>query len=108
MSKFAIFFTLKGETVRGMMDHPSDREKVVSDLLTGAGGTLDVYYWMFGQFDGLVIADVPDSISAAAVSIAVSSTGAFGHVETHELIPGAALKGILEKAKGLTYSPPGR
>jgi uncharacterized protein with GYD domain len=107
VSKFAIFFKLKGESVKGMMDRPSDREKVVGDLLAGVGGKLEAYYWMFGQFDGFAVCDVPDSTSAAAVSIAVSSTGAFGHIETHELIPAASLKGILETAKGLSYSAPG-
>lgn len=107
MAKFAIFFTLKGETVKGMIDQPSDREKVVGDLLASVGGKLDAYYWMFGQFDGFAVCDVPDSTTAATVSIAVSSSGAFSHIETHELIPAAALKGILEKAKGLTYSAPG-
>ncbi len=107
MSKFAIFFSLKGEAVKAMMDRPSDREKVVGDLLAGVGGKLEAYYWMFGPFDGFAVCDVPDSTTAAAVSIAVSGSGAFAHVETHELIPAAALKGILEKAKGLTYSAPG-
>jgi uncharacterized protein with GYD domain len=107
MSKFAIFFNLKGEAVKGMMDRPSDREKVVGDLLAGVGGKLEAYYWMFGPFDGFAVCDVPDSTTAAAVSIAVSSSGAFAHIETHELIPAGALKGILEQAKRLTYSAPG-
>ncbi len=107
MAKYAILFTLKGETVKGMIDRPSDRERVVSNLLSGVGGTLDSYYWMFGQWDGIAICDIPDSTSAAAVSIAVSSTGAFGHLETHELIPAASLNEILDKAKNLAYFPPG-
>jgi uncharacterized protein with GYD domain len=107
MPKYAILFTLKGETVKGMFDRPSDRERVVSNLLSGVGGTLDAYYWMFGQWDGIAICDMPDSISAAAVSVAVSSTGAFGHLETHELISPASLNDILDKAKSLSYFPPG-
>jgi uncharacterized protein with GYD domain len=107
MAKFVIFFDLTSQSVKGMMDRPSDRERVVSNLLSGVGGTLDAYYWMFGRHDGMVIVDVPDSMSAAAVSLAVSSTGAFGHLETHELFPGSALNQIMETAKGLTYFPPG-
>lgn len=107
MAKYAILFTLKGESVKGMIDRPSDRERVVNNLLSGVGGTLDAYYWMFGQWDGIAICDVPDSTSAAAVSIAVSSTGAFGHLETHELIPAASLNEILDRAKNLSYFPPG-
>ena len=41
---------------------------------------------MFGQYDGFVIVDLPDSRAAAATSLAVSSTGSFEHLETHELI----------------------
>jgi uncharacterized protein with GYD domain len=107
VSKHALFFTLKGETVKGLMERPSDREKVVTELVAGAGGKLEAYYWMFGQYDGFVIVEMPDAAAAAAVSMAVSSTGAFGHVETHELIPAGSLAGILQTAKGLTYSPPG-
>jgi uncharacterized protein with GYD domain len=36
---------------------------------------------MFGQYDGFVIVDLPDSRAAAATSLAVSSTGAFEHLE---------------------------
>jgi uncharacterized protein with GYD domain len=107
MPKYAILFTLKGETVKGMIDRPSDRERVVSNLLSGVGGALEAYYWMFGQWDGIAICDVPDSTSAAAVSVAVSSTGAFGHLETHELIPAGSLNEVLDKAKNLSYFPPG-
>jgi uncharacterized protein with GYD domain len=107
MAKYAIFFDLRSESVKGMMERPSDRERVVSNLVSGVGGTLDAYYFMFGRWDGMVIIDAPDSRSAAAVSAAVSSTGAFGHIETHELFAPAAFNQIMEVAKGLTYFPPG-
>lgn len=107
MAKYAIFFTLKAGSLKGMMDRPSNREAVVSNLLAGVGGSLDAYYWMFGQYDGFAICDIPDSTSAAAVSLAVSSSDAFGHLETHELIPASSLNQVLDTAKGLAYFPPG-
>lgn len=107
MAKYAIFFTLKGDTVKAMIDRPSNREAVVSELVSGVGGVLESYYWMFGRFDGFVIIDAPDSVSAAAVSLAVSSTNAFGHLETQELIPAAEINHVLETAKNLRYFPPG-
>jgi uncharacterized protein with GYD domain len=107
MAKYVIFFTLKGGAIKGMIDRPSNRETVVSNLLSGVGGSLEAYYWMLGQYDGMAICDIPDSVSAAAISLAVSSTDAFGHLETHELIPASALKHVLDTAKGLSYFPPG-
>ena len=86
MSKYAVFFTLKGEAIARAMEQPSDRVMVVSKAVESAGGKLEAYYLMFGQYDGFVIVDLPDSRAAAATSLAVSSTGAFEHLETHELI----------------------
>jgi uncharacterized protein with GYD domain len=107
--KFAIFFDLKPETVSAAMEHPSDRAAVVGGLLEAVGGSLDAYYWMFGKHDGMVIADVADSASAAAISLAVSSSGAFAHLETHELIPADQIQSLLDRAKTARsqYSPPG-
>ena len=107
MSKYAVFFTLKGEAIARAMEQPSDRVTVVSKAVESAGGKLEAYYLMFGQYDGFVIVDLPDSRAAAATSLAVSSTGAFEHLETHELIEAEDLNPILEQAKGITSQLPG-
>lgn len=62
---------------------------------------------MFGAWDGFVVCEAPDNSSAAAVSLAVTSTGAFAEFETQELIGLADFPGILAEASSLTYSPPG-
>lgn len=43
MGKFVVFFTFKGETLKAMMDHPSDRAAVVSGLAAAAGGRMECY-----------------------------------------------------------------
>jgi uncharacterized protein with GYD domain len=106
MSKYAVFFTLKAEAIARAMERPSDRVTVVSKAVESAGGKLEAYYLMFGQYDGFVIVDLPDSRAAAATSLAVSSTGAFEHLETHELIEAEDLNPILEQAKGITAQLP--
>src|SRR5829696_711647 len=83
------------------------RVVVVSKAVESAGGKLEAYYLMFGQYDGFVIVDLPDARAAAATSLAVSSTGAFEHLETHELIEAEDLNPILEQAKGITAQLPG-
>ena len=108
MAKYAIFFTLEGETVAHAMAHPSDRSAVVGKAAKAAGGKLEAYYWMLGDRDGFVIVDLPDSTAAAAISLAVSSSGAFGHLSTHELFDAKQVNQLLAKAKGLKAqnSPP--
>ena len=57
----------------------------------------------------MVIVDLAESKTAAALSLAVSSTGAFSKVHTHELIHASDLNSVLERAKSAraSYRPPG-
>lgn len=107
MAKFAVFFTFKGETIKAMMNKPSDRAAAVREMAGTAGGRMEAYYLMFGAWDGMVIIDVPDSRAAAAVSLATASSGAFARLETHELIEPNELPDLLGQAGQLSYSPPG-
>jgi uncharacterized protein with GYD domain len=107
MTKYVILFSLTGEAVRGFITKPSDRAAVVSSLVESAGGRMESYYWMFGQYDGLTIFELPDSKAAAALSLAVTSSGAFSSFETHELIESGDLGEIAERARGISYQPPG-
>jgi uncharacterized protein with GYD domain len=107
MPKYAVFFTFTGQSVKALMDKPSDRAAVVQSLAESVGGSMKAYYLMFGEQDGFAVLDLPDSSTAAALSLAVSSSGAFHHLATHELIDPTDLGGILEKASSLSYQPPG-
>jgi uncharacterized protein with GYD domain len=109
MTKFALFFNYKPETWDQMLKKPGDRAAAVRDLASSVGGSMEALYFMFGDRDGFVVVDVPDADTAAAVSVAVSSTGAFSHMETRQLFAPDDLASVLEKAARAreTYRPPG-
>lgn len=110
MAKYAIFFSYSSDTWARMIKSPGDRTAAIRQLTDSVGGTLDAAYWMFGAHDGIVVVDVPDSIRAAALSVAVGSTGSFKHLETHELFTQEQLGQMLSHAKDATqlYQPPGQ
>jgi len=110
MSKYAIFFSYSSDTWARMISTPGDRTAAIRQLLDSVGGSFDSLYWMFGAHDGIAIVDAPDSLSAAAVSVAVGSTGAFKHLETHELFTQDQLGEMLARAKNAAqvYQPPGQ
>jgi uncharacterized protein with GYD domain len=110
MAKYVSLFTYSSETWGRMINAPGDRAAALRQVLDSVGGSLDTMYWMFGDHDGMVIFDVPDSASAAAVSIAAGSSGAFKHLETHELFTQEQLGETLARAKNTTrvYQPPGQ
>lgn len=107
MAKYVVLFSFTGETTKRFIAKPSDRAAVVKGLAESAGGSLESYYWMFGQYDGLAIFEMPDSQRAAALSLAVTSSGSFTKFETHELIEAGDLVQIAERARGINYQPPG-
>jgi uncharacterized protein with GYD domain len=109
MAKFVVLFSYKPETWDRMLNKPGDRTAAVRDLAASVGGSVEAFYYMFGDRDGFVVLDVPGPDAAAAISIAVSSTGAFSHLETRELIAPEDLPSVLEKAAGArqSYRKPG-
>jgi uncharacterized protein with GYD domain len=107
VAKYLVLFGLTGETMKRFVAKPSDRAAVVRELAESVGGSLESYYWMFGQYDGVGVFGMPDAHSMAAVCLAATSSGAFTRFETHELIEAGDLSAIAERAKGITYQPPG-
>ncbi len=108
MPKFAVFFSYTPQAWKAMLDEPADRLKPVRHLVEQAGGTLETYYWMFGDYDGFGVADMPDAVSGAALSVAVASSGAFARISSTQVFDVDERVALLEKAKAAlaTYSPP--
>jgi uncharacterized protein with GYD domain len=110
MAKYVTFFTYTSEAWARMIQSPGDRTAAVRQLTDSVGGSVECVYWMFGAQDGLVIFDVPDSVSAAALSVAVGSTGSFKSLETRELLSQEQLSQVLSRSKtaAQAYQAPGR
>jgi uncharacterized protein with GYD domain len=107
VAKYLVLFSLTGETIKRFVAQPSDRAAVVRELAESVGGSLESYYWMFGQYDGAGVFVLPDSPTMAALSLAATSSGAFTRFETHELIEASDLIAIADRAKRIAYHPPG-
>jgi uncharacterized protein with GYD domain len=51
------------------------RRAAIDKLVQGLGGKLEAFYFAFGGDDVVVIADLPDQKTAAAVGLAVNASG---------------------------------
>ena len=76
VAKHMFLFKLTGETIKRFVANPSDRPAVVRELVESVGDSLEPYYRMFGQYDGAAVFELPDSHTMAALSVAVTSSGA--------------------------------
>ena len=55
-----------GEALNGMLHKPEDRAESAAKLIQSAGGKMLSYYVTFGEYDWLVVADMPSEKHAAA------------------------------------------
>jgi uncharacterized protein with GYD domain len=106
MPKYLIQASYTAEGIRGLMkDGGSKRRAAAEAAVKGVGGKLEVFYFAFGETDVYAIADVPDNASAAAISLAVTGSGAVNARTTVLMTPED-----MDQAtkKTISYGPPGR
>ena len=77
MPKYLVSVSYSAEGAKGLrQDGGTKRRDVATHAVESVGGKIESFYFCFGDRDAVIIADLPDAASAAAVSLAVSSTGA--------------------------------
>jgi uncharacterized protein with GYD domain len=77
MPKFLIETTLTPQGVAGLRSEGGTaRQEAVRKAVDSLGGTLEGFWFAFGERDAFVIADFPDHSGAIALSLAVNASGA--------------------------------
>jgi uncharacterized protein with GYD domain len=105
MSKYLIQVNYVGEGVKGLLkDGGSKRRAVTEKLIKSVGGSLDAYYYAFGDTDLYIIADFPNHAAVTAAALTSSAPGTITCKTTVLLRPEE-----VDDAGKLTptYSPPG-
>ena len=84
-------------------------ESVGRVMCESVGGRLIGGWLCFGEYDLVIIADVPDSKSMAALALAVGAGGAIKSSKTTPLLSGDDGVSAMKKAAAISpsYSPPG-
>jgi uncharacterized protein with GYD domain len=89
-----------------LLDSPDDRLPAIRSVVQRLGGTVVSGWLAFGDYDALVICDLPDNESAAALSMAVSAGGAVQSVRMTPLLPFEQGAAVRQRAKDAEYVPP--
>ena len=80
------------------------RRAAIEQLVESLGGKLEAFYFAFGETDVFVIAELPDTVSAAAISLVTNAPGMLS-VRTVPLITPEEMDAASKKSP--TYRPPG-
>ena len=106
MAKYLVQFSYTGEGVKGLLkDGGSKRRDAVDQLVRSMGGTLEAFYFTFGEHDGLCIVDAPDNIGTTAANLLVNASG--GAVTTTTVLMTPEEVDEATKRSG-EYRPPGQ
>jgi uncharacterized protein with GYD domain len=77
MPKFLWQVSYTAQGAKGLLNESAtSRRKAVEGLVQGLGGNIEAWHYAFGESDLVVIADLPSSAAAAALSLAVAASGA--------------------------------
>ena len=77
MPKYLVKARYTTQGIQGLVrDSASGRRADVQAAVTALGGKVEAFYYAFGADDAIVILDLPNNVTAAAVSLTVSGAGA--------------------------------
>jgi uncharacterized protein with GYD domain len=100
---FEASYTLDG--VKGVQSAGgSSRRDAVVAVAESVGGSLEAFYFAFGDRDAYVIVDLPDNESATAVALTVNSAGG-ATVTTVVLLTPEEVDAAAQRS--VDYRPPG-
>ncbi len=106
MPKYLIQGCYIGEGLKGLLkDGGSKRRETLGQVIKGMGGTLEVFYYAFGDYDVFGIVDLPDNVSSAAISLVINASGA-AKVKTIVLLTPEEIDQATKKS--VDYRPPGQ
>ena len=88
MAKYLIQANYVGQGIKGLLqDGGSARRAAVEKLAQSMGASIESFYYAFGDYDLVMIVDVPDHASMASIVLTVNAGGAVTAKTTVLLTP---------------------
>jgi uncharacterized protein with GYD domain len=105
MAKFMVQFSYTDEGLAGLMkEGGSGRREATKKLVESLGGTLESYYFAFGEYDGFLVVDGVDNVEMAAAALIGGASGAVKTKTTVLLTPEEVDQAVKKHGD---YRPPG-
>lgn len=103
MPHYLIQVSYTEQAWQALIKNPQDRIEAVRPAIENLGGKIQEGWFAFGDCDVVSIAELPDNVAAAAISMAFSAGGACKNVKTTPLMSTAEGIEALKKASRVGY-----
>ena len=107
MGRYMIQFSYTKEAVAALVKKPEDRTAAVSEMIEKLGGRLLDLYFTFGDYDGFVIAELPDNVAVLSADMVSIAPGHLSKLKTTVLLTAQEMVAATKKAGQVTLRPPG-
>jgi uncharacterized protein with GYD domain len=105
MAKYLVEASYLSKGINGLMKEGGTRRREAVDELFGSlGGKVEAFYYVFGDRDVIIIGELPDNTSAAALALRVNAAGVTT-CKTTVLLTAKEIDAAVTKSG--TYRPPG-
>ena len=105
MPKYLFQANYTAQGLQGLLkEGGTSRRRVFEAMAKEQGGTLESFYYAFGGSDLYLTFDLPDTATAAAISLNIGASGAL-NISTVQLISPEEIDQACGKT--VTYRPPG-
>ena len=90
---------------QAIVNNPQDRIDAVRPAIEKLEGRIETAWFAFGDYDVVLITEMPNNVNAAAIAIAFAAGGACKGVQTTPLLSTAEAVEAMKKAKDSSYRP---
>jgi uncharacterized protein with GYD domain len=90
---------------KGLIANPQDRVKAIGPAVEQLDGKVTAGWLAFGEYDIIAIVDLPNNVSAAAFSMAVSAGGTIKAFKTTPLMSMEEAVTAMDLAAESVYAP---
>jgi uncharacterized protein with GYD domain len=94
------------EAIAAMAKKPQDRSAPVGEIIQKLDGRMIGFYFCYGDYDVVAIAELPDDTAATAVALASMSPGHLRAYKTTKLLTPEETMEAMRKASNVTLQAP--
>ena len=107
MPTYMIQAAYANEAWARLVQRPENRAEALRPVIERLGGKMVSWYYALGDYDVVVLAELPSDIAAAAASMAIAAGKAVKAIKTTQLLNPEEGFDALLLAQGAGYQPPG-
>jgi uncharacterized protein with GYD domain len=107
MATFMVQASYTPEALNTLIAKPQNRTVVIKKFVENLGGTLVGSWMSFGDYDVVLLVEMPNNVSAATLAIAAGGGGSLKSIKTTPLLTTEQALSALKKAGKAGYVPVG-